>query len=58
VAIRTVRLDEKEEEVLREIRQITGLPISEVLKKVCDLCEKKSVLRSAKPLTRSTRNCN
>jgi hypothetical protein len=58
VAIRTVRLDEKEEEVLREIRQITGLPISEVLKKVFELSDKKSVLRSAKPLTRSTRSCS
>ena len=32
MAIRTVRLDEETEATLREIREATGLPISEVLK--------------------------
>jgi len=32
MAIRTVRLDDKEEDVLREIRRTTGLQISEALK--------------------------
>jgi hypothetical protein len=32
VAIRTVRLDDETEATLREIREATGLPISEVLK--------------------------
>jgi hypothetical protein len=33
MAIRTVRLDEEAEATLREIREVTGLPISEVLKR-------------------------
>ena len=33
MAIRTVRLDSEAEATLREIRQATGLPISEVLKR-------------------------
>lgn len=32
MAIRTVRLDEETEAALREVRKLTGLPISEVLK--------------------------
>ena len=32
MAIRTVRLDNEAEATLREIREVTGLPISEVLK--------------------------
>ena len=32
MAIRTVRLDEEAEATLREIREVTGLPISEALK--------------------------
>ena len=32
MAIRTVRLDEETEATLREIREATGLPISDVLK--------------------------
>ena len=32
MAIRTVRLDDETEATLREIREATGLPISEVLK--------------------------
>ena len=32
MAIRTVRLDEETESTLRQIREATGLPISEVLK--------------------------
>ncbi|MPY88936.1 MAG: ribbon-helix-helix protein, CopG family [Luteitalea sp.] len=32
VATRTVRLDQEAEEALREIREATGLPISEALK--------------------------
>jgi len=32
MAIRTVRLDEETEATLREIREATGLPISEALK--------------------------
>lgn len=32
MAIRTVRLDKEAEATLREIREVTGLPISEVLK--------------------------
>ena len=32
MAIRTVRLDDEAEATLREIREATGLPISEVLK--------------------------
>lgn len=33
MATRTVRLDEEAEEALREVRQATGLPISEALKR-------------------------
>ena len=33
MAIRTVRLDDEAEAVLREIREATGLPISEALKR-------------------------
>jgi hypothetical protein len=33
MATRTVRLDEEAEEALREIREATGLPISEALKR-------------------------
>jgi hypothetical protein len=33
MATRTVRLDDKEEEALGSIREATGLPISEVLKR-------------------------
>jgi hypothetical protein len=33
VATRTVRLDEEAERALREIRQATGLPMSEALKR-------------------------
>jgi 8-oxo-dGTP pyrophosphatase MutT (NUDIX family) len=32
MAIRTVRLDDEAEATLREVREATGLPISEVLK--------------------------
>lgn len=32
MAIRTVRLDDEDEATLRQIREATGLPISEVLK--------------------------
>ena len=32
MAIRTVRLDDEAEAILRQIRETTGLPISEVLK--------------------------
>ena len=32
MAIRTVRLDDEAEATLREIREVTGLPISEALK--------------------------
>lgn len=32
MATRTVRLDQEAEEALREIREATGLPISEALK--------------------------
>jgi hypothetical protein len=32
MAIRTVRLDDEAEATLRQIREVTGLPISEVLK--------------------------
>ena len=32
MAIRTVRLDDEAEAALRQIREVTGLPISEVLK--------------------------
>lgn len=32
MALRTVRLDGETEEVLRQIRKVTGLPISEALK--------------------------
>ncbi len=32
MSIRTVRLDDETEATLREIREATGLPISEVLK--------------------------
>ena len=32
MAIRTVRLDDEAEEALREVREATGLPISEALK--------------------------
>jgi len=32
MAIRTVRLDDKDEATLRQIREATGLPISEALK--------------------------
>jgi hypothetical protein len=33
MATRTVRLDEEAEEALREVREATGLPISEALKR-------------------------
>jgi hypothetical protein len=33
MATRTVRLDEEEEAVLRQIRDLTGLPISQILKR-------------------------
>jgi len=36
VAIRTVRLDDEAEETLREVRDATGLPISEALKRGLD----------------------
>ncbi len=36
MAVRTVRLDDEAEETLREIREATGLPISEALKRGLD----------------------
>lgn len=33
MATRTIRLDEEAEEALREVREATGLPISEALKR-------------------------
>jgi hypothetical protein len=39
MAIRTVRLDDETEATLRQIRDATGLPISEVLKQGAPIAE-------------------
>ncbi len=48
MAMRTVRLSEEEEAILRQIRESTGLPISEALKRGLRVLQE-SILSQARP---------